>query len=68
MCGEVVNKDIHAIECGEQKHASQRRNRHKYCVDCGELLIPKALAMDQTMSSARFAFARNFSFDGLPLS
>ena len=45
MCGEVVNKDIPAIECDEQKHARQRRNRHKYCVDCGELLIPEALAM-----------------------
>ncbi len=40
MCGEVVNKDINATRCVEQKHARQRQNRDKYCIDCGKQLIP----------------------------
>ncbi len=39
MCGEVVNKNISTEACGEEKHARKRRERNKYCVDCGEQLI-----------------------------
>ena len=39
MCGEVVNKNIAAAACSEEKHAKKRRERNKYCGDCGEQLI-----------------------------
>lgn len=39
MCGEVVNKNISAAVCSEEKRAKKRRERNKYCVDCGEQLI-----------------------------
>jgi hypothetical protein len=39
MCGEVVNKNISAQACNEEQHAKRRRDRNKYCVDCGEQLI-----------------------------
>ncbi len=39
MCGEVVNKNISAEVCNEEKHAKKRRNRNEYCADCGERLI-----------------------------
>ena len=40
MCGEVVNKNISAETCcTEEKHATKRRKRNEYCVDCGEQLI-----------------------------
>ena len=39
MCGEVVNKDISVEVCRKEEHASKRRERSKYCVDCGEQLI-----------------------------
>ena len=39
MCGEVVNKNISAQVCSEEEHAIRRRDRNKYCVDCGEQLI-----------------------------
>jgi len=39
LCGEVVNEDIPIRKCKERKHAISRRERDKYCVDCGEQLI-----------------------------
>lgn len=39
MCGEVVNEDIPMRKCNEEDHAKSRRERRKYCVDCGEQLI-----------------------------
>ncbi len=38
-CGEVVNNNISAEECSEEKHAGKRRDGSMYCVDCGEQLI-----------------------------
>ena len=38
-CGEVVNKNISAEVCGEEKHAGKRRGTNTYCVDCGEQLV-----------------------------
>ena len=38
-CGEVVNNNISAEECSEEKHARKRRDGSMYCVDCGEQLI-----------------------------
>jgi len=38
-CGEVVNNNISAEECGEKKHTRKRRDGSMYCVDCGEQLI-----------------------------
>jgi len=38
-CGEVVNDNISAEECSEDKHARKRRDGRMYCVDCGEQLI-----------------------------
>jgi len=38
-CGEVVNEDIPARKCEEGVHAKKRRERNKYCIDCGEQLI-----------------------------
>ncbi len=40
-CGEVVNAGIPPRICSEQSHAKQRRERNRYCVDCGEQLIPE---------------------------
>ena len=39
MCGEVVNKAIAVKKCSEETHASRRRDRARYCVDCGEQLF-----------------------------
>jgi hypothetical protein len=39
MCGEVVNRDIRIKKCTEEEHASSRRKRNKYCLDCGEQLM-----------------------------
>ena len=39
MCGEVVNNNIPLEACTADKHAKSRRDRNKYCVDCGEQLI-----------------------------
>ena len=38
-CGEVVNKNKPVKECSEIEHAAKRRQRKKYCVDCGKQLI-----------------------------
>jgi len=40
-CGEVVNPGIPPRSCSEEGHAKKRRERHPYCVDCGEQLIRK---------------------------
>ena len=40
LCGEVVNTDIPAMKCDEQKHTERRRNRIKFCHACGKQLIP----------------------------
>ena len=39
MCGEVVNINIPIKNCTQDEHAKSRRDRNKYCVDCGEQLI-----------------------------
>ncbi len=39
MCGEVMNSRIPMKVCSEEKHAKGRRERNKFCVDCGEQLI-----------------------------
>lgn len=39
QCGTVVNGNLIAEKCSEEEHARKRRNRNKYCVDCGEQLI-----------------------------
>ena len=38
-CGEVVNKNIPAKECVQEEHAKKRRERSRYCIDCGLQLI-----------------------------
>jgi len=38
-CGEVVNKNISAVTCSEEKHGKSRLNQNKYCVACGEIHI-----------------------------
>lgn len=35
-CGELVNNNISAAECSEEKHARKRRDGSMFCVDCGE--------------------------------
>ena len=37
-CGKVVNNAIPIKKCTDEKHAISRRERKKYCVDCGEKL------------------------------
>jgi hypothetical protein len=39
VCGEVVNEDIHIRKCNVEEHTRRRRERSKYCVDCGEKLM-----------------------------
>jgi hypothetical protein len=38
-CGEVVNKNQPVKTCSEMEHAAKKRQRKKYCVDCGTQLI-----------------------------
>jgi hypothetical protein len=38
MCGGVVNGDIIIKNCSEDEHAIKRRERNKYCIDCGKQL------------------------------
>jgi len=38
MCGEVVNKNISAEVCSEEKHTKEQSKGNRYCVDCGEQL------------------------------
>jgi rRNA maturation protein Nop10 len=39
QCGEAVNGNIPPKECSEELHAKRRRERNKFCVDCGTQLI-----------------------------
>ena len=39
MCGDVVNKNISIKNCSEKEHAKRRKDRSKYCLDCGKQLI-----------------------------
>ena len=39
QCGDVVNDAIPIRQCTEEAHTVKRRNRQKYCVDCGEPLV-----------------------------
>ncbi|ODS29799.1 MAG: hypothetical protein SCARUB_05100 [Candidatus Scalindua rubra] len=39
-CGGVVNENIPIKSwCSEEEHAIKRRERSKYCIDCGKQLI-----------------------------
>ena len=38
-CGGVVNQSLHIKKCTQDEHATKRRERNKFCVDCGEQLI-----------------------------
>jgi len=38
-CGGTVNEKILPKKCSEDEHATKRRNRSKYCIDCGEQLV-----------------------------
>ena len=38
QCGDVVNESIPVKHCSREEHAKRRRNRHVYCLDCGEQL------------------------------
>jgi len=39
MCGKVVNGTISIKDCSEEEHAKKRKDRNKYCIDCGKQLI-----------------------------
>jgi len=39
MCGDVVNRNIPIKNCSEEEHAKKRKDRNKYCIDCGKQLI-----------------------------
>lgn len=38
MCGEVVNGRVTIKECDSEKHAKSRRERNRFCIDCGKNL------------------------------
>ena len=38
-CGEIVNQNLSIRKCSQDEHAKKRRDRSKFCVDCGEQLI-----------------------------
>ncbi len=38
-CGEVVNGTIPIKNCSEEEHAIKRKDRSKYCIDCGKQLV-----------------------------
>ena len=38
-CGGIVNERVDAQQCRETHHATARRQRAAYCVDCGAQLI-----------------------------
>jgi predicted RNA-binding Zn-ribbon protein involved in translation (DUF1610 family) len=42
VCGEVVNRNIPIRNCSEEEHVKRRKDRSKYCVDCGKQLIQQA--------------------------
>jgi len=37
-CGERVNANIAGKNCTQEAHAVARRNRNRFCMDCGEQL------------------------------
>lgn len=37
-CGDVLNAKIPARECRDTSHAKMRRDRNRYCMDCGTSL------------------------------
>jgi rRNA maturation protein Nop10 len=39
MCGEAVNINTPINNCTQDEHAKSRRDRNKYCANCGEQLI-----------------------------
>ncbi|MHC4270645.1 MAG: hypothetical protein ACYSTS_19615 [Planctomycetota bacterium] len=39
MCSKVVNSNIPIKNCSEEEHAKRRKDRNKYCIDCGKQLI-----------------------------
>ncbi len=38
-CGEVVNRNIPIKNCSDEEHATKRKDRSRYCIDCGKQLI-----------------------------
>ena len=38
-CGGIVNERVGAQQCSESQHATARRQRAVYCVDCGAQLV-----------------------------
>ncbi len=38
-CGEVVGKNISVKTCGSDSHNRRRKDRNKFCVDCGKSLL-----------------------------
>lgn len=38
-CSKEVNSGIVLPACSEQDHAQRRRERNRYCVNCGKQLI-----------------------------
>lgn len=38
-CGEVVSKTVQSKSCNESVHSKRRKERNKYCVDCGDKLM-----------------------------
>ncbi|MCP5007972.1 MAG: hypothetical protein GY941_29165 [Planctomycetes bacterium] len=39
LCGEVVNGDIPVKDCSDAEHAKMRKERNKFCIDCGKQLV-----------------------------
>ena len=40
-CGLTVNDKVASQLCTQESHATKRRQRSAYCVDCGETLVTK---------------------------
>lgn len=38
-CGELLDASVRARPCSSLKHARERMNRNRFCMDCGEQLI-----------------------------
>ena len=38
MCGEIVNGRVTVKNCSLEKHSRARRERSRYCTDCGKPL------------------------------
>ena len=39
QCGGVVNAQVIAERCSEEKHSTARRRQSIFCVDCGTQLV-----------------------------